>query len=117
MQAKRGGVDGDVGARFEDDRDEPDGDAAPDDLQAVRALPGFGDFADGVGEFRHVFAGDGNRLEPAVVEPEPIGQRRREAFGLRGGEVLGVGRQDGGLSGPEGLRRGAQGLVADRRRR
>ena len=60
LQTEGGGVDGDVGTRFEDDRDEADRDAAADDAQAVGAGPILGDFPDGIREFSHVFTGHGD---------------------------------------------------------
>ena len=113
LQAEGGGVDGDVGTRFEDDGDEADRDAAADDAQAVGAGPILGDFADRVGELRDGFTGDRDVLKAGVVETQAVGHRVREALGLGGSEILDVGLEDDGFVGAEGLGGGAQGGVTD----
>ena len=93
-QAQRRGIGGDVGAAFVDDPDQADRDAHARQLEPARSGAAVDHLADRIGQRGDRFDRRGDALEPAVVEPEPVEHRPRQAVRLARGEVAGVGFED-----------------------
>ena len=103
FEAQDGAVDGDVGARFVDDADDADGDAAFGDAETVGARPVLEVFADGIGECGNLADGFGEVVELGGGEREAFDLVAGKTVGLCGGEIDGVGGEEFGGGGGEQL--------------
>ncbi len=106
LDAERGRVDGHVGARLVNHRDDAERDPDLAHRDPVRAALHPDDLADGIIEGGDLEHGVGDRGEARRVEAEPIDLRVGEASGARGAEVLFVGGEEraprpGGVVVPE----------------
>ena len=110
LQAKDGGVDGDVGARLENHGDDPERDAHLADHKPVGALPLLLDDADFISHLGDMQTGIGHIRHDARREGEPVEARSVHVCGLGGVHVEGVGLEDVRLAFDEQCGERAQGL-------
>ena len=94
LEAKRRGVDEDVGSALEDDADDAERHAHLLDRDAARTLTRPQLLADRIGQCRNVADAVHHRLEPCGREHETVDHRRSESVRLRVRDVDGVRRLD-----------------------
>ena len=98
FQAQHAGIGRDVGAAFEDHRDDAERHPHPLDGHAVRPLPAFGDDADRIGDLAHDGDAIGHRLDARRGQRQPVDEGGAGAAGARLRDILGIGGEDRGAS-------------------
>ena len=102
FQAQHAGIGGDVGAAFEDHRDDAERHPHALDGHAVGALPALGDDADGIGDVAHGPDAVGHRIDARRRQRQPVDEGRGGAAGADFGDVFGIGREDRRCVGADG---------------
>ena len=96
LEAQPGGIRRHVRPRFVDDADHTQRHAHPSDLDPGGPVLEIGDLADGIGQRGDGFETRRHRVDRVGVERQPVDERGVMAGGRRGGDVLGVRRDQGG---------------------
>ncbi len=94
LQAERAGVRGDVGPALVDDADDAERRRHPLDDEAVGAGEGREHPADRIGQRRDLLEPARHRLDPRLVQREPVEERRRQVLRLAVGEIARVGGEN-----------------------
>ncbi len=94
LEAEDRGVDGDVGARLKNDRDDADGDADLRDFNSVGAFPLGHLLAEGLGQGAHLAHAGDHGGERFFRDAEPVDHRLGQARFLGGGDVLRIGSEN-----------------------
>ena len=102
FQAQHAGIGGDVGAAFEDHRDDAERHPHPLDGHAVGTLPALGDDADGIGNIAHGADALGHRIDARRRQRQPVDKGSGGAAGAGFGDVLGIGGENRGCIGADG---------------
>ena len=116
LERKRAGVRRDIGTALVDHADDTERNAHALDRHAVRPAPGFGDFADGIGQGADDIEPVGHRGNALVVKREPVKEGGGRASGLGRCQVLAIGGDDVGLVRANGRSHGGERLILLRRR-
>ena len=117
LEAKRAGIDGDVGPAFVDHADDTERDPHALDAHAVRTPPRRQNRADRVLELADDVETGGGVRDALGVKRQPIEKGRGRAGGLRLRHVFGVGGEDCRLRPANGLGHGSERFILLCRRR